>query len=315
MSNIWLVGAGLMAREYVKVLEKLSSDFIIVGRGKKSAEECKKITQKNIYLGGLYTFLATEPPIPSHAIVSVNVEDLYSCTAALIKYGVKNILVEKPGGLDQYEISHLKELADKYETSLLIAYNRRFFASVYKAREIIEEDGGIRSCFFEFTERSNVIEGLDKPDIVKQNWFIANSTHVVDLAFHLIGEPSEITTYSQGSLVWHHSADKFCGSGITNNSIMFSYFADWGAPGRWSIELLTAKNRLIFKPMEKLKVMKTGTFSEEEIVLDEQLDIDFKPGLFKQTETFLNGDFSLHCSIDEQANLMDVYRKMANYSD
>ena len=41
MNTTWLVGAGLMAREYIKVLEELSSEFIVVGRGKKSAEECK----------------------------------------------------------------------------------------------------------------------------------------------------------------------------------------------------------------------------------------------------------------------------------
>lgn len=50
-------------------------------------------------------------------------------------------------------------------------------------KKIIAEDGGITSFNFEFTEWAHVIEKLDYPREVFENWFFVNSTHVVDLAF------------------------------------------------------------------------------------------------------------------------------------
>ncbi len=311
--KVWLIGAGGMAHDYIKVLEGLKADYEIIGRGRQSAEKCRELTDKTVHLGGLTTFLALEPEVSSHAIVAVGVDQLYDCVAQLIKFGVKNILVEKPGGVDKYEIEHLNHLSTKYESNTLIAYNRRFYQSTQKAKEIIAQDGGLRSCTFEFTEWSHIIEKLDKPEVVHQKWFIGNSTHVVDLAFHLIGKPKELSAYTQGSLTWHKSAEQFCGSGVTDNNIIFSYFADWRAPGRWSIEFLTANHRLIFKPMEELRVVKLGTVKEEAVTLDSSIDTEYKPGLYLQTETFLNGEFDTHCTIEEQASLIDVYYQMANY--
>ena len=46
----------------------------------------------------------------------------------------------------------------------MVGFNRRFYSSVLKAKDIIHEDGGVKSFFFEFTEWSHVIAGLKNPD-------------------------------------------------------------------------------------------------------------------------------------------------------
>jgi len=36
-SNLWLIGSGRMAQEYVQVLKSLQTPFKVIGRGEKSA--------------------------------------------------------------------------------------------------------------------------------------------------------------------------------------------------------------------------------------------------------------------------------------
>lgn len=313
MSKIWLVGAGPMARDYMKVLESLQVDYLTVGRGEKSALECAAHTNKQVVIGGLDKFLATQPTIPTHAIVAVPVQELYACAMGLIEYGVKEILIEKPAGLNSQEVAQLNSACENNRVNLVLAYNRRFYASVEKAKQMILEDGGATSCVFEFTEWSHVIEKLDKPEAVFQHWFLGNSTHVVDLAFYLIGKPKTLTSYVKGSVAWHKSGSIFVGSGESENGVLFSYHANWTAPGRWSVEVLTSKRRYIFKPMEELKVIALGTVKEENVELDGSLDKEFKPGLYLETQRFLTGDCAQHCSIGEQNQLMIDYYRMAGY--
>ena len=102
-------------------------------------------------------------------------------------YGVKNVLTEKPAGMNKVEIERICQVAEKNDARVYVAYNRRFYSSTAKAMEIICEDGGVKSFNFEFTEWSHVIAHLSTSPKVKNEWFLANSTHVVDLAFFFGG--------------------------------------------------------------------------------------------------------------------------------
>ena len=116
-------------------------------------------------------------------------------------------------------------------------------------QDIIKLDAGVTSFNFEFTEWANTIEPLVKAEGIKEKWFLGNSTHVVDLAFYLGGKPKKISTFTSGSLVWHPSSSVFAGAGITDKDILFSYSANWESAGRWTVEVLTKDNKLIFEPM------------------------------------------------------------------
>ena len=80
----------------------------------------------------------------------------------------------------------IEKLAEANEANVYIAYNRRFYASVLEAKRRIDEDGGLSSFIFEFTEWSHSITNLDKTKFQLNNWFIGNSTHVIDAAFFLV---------------------------------------------------------------------------------------------------------------------------------
>ena len=310
--SLWLIGAGTMAQDYAKVLQNFEQDFEVIGRGAVSAVQFELVSGHAVKQGGLSLALAVSAA-PEQAIVAVGVEQLAVATIELIKAGTRRILLEKPGGLNTAEINAIGMTATKHGAEVLIAYNRRFYASTTLARELIAQDGGATSCIFEFTEWSHVIAPLVKAPGVKEAWFLANSTHVVDLAFHLCGFPKEWRPWHGGALDWHPSAARFCGSGITEQGVFFCYHADWEAPGRWGLEVLTRKRRFIFRPMEQLQVVQLGSVKVESVGLDDRLDKEFKPGLHGQVKAFLALNDRFFCTIEDQLQHCAVYDEMAGY--
>lgn len=90
-NNIWLIGAGSMAQDYIKVLQSLNKEFIVVGRSEASAKECQNMTGCMVDIGGLESFLTKKPDPCTFAIVAVGVEKLYETTKELLEYGISNI--------------------------------------------------------------------------------------------------------------------------------------------------------------------------------------------------------------------------------
>ena len=311
---IWLIGSGGMAVDYVKVLNAQKEDFLVIGRGDQSASEFETVTGKSVIRGGLEKFLTTSPEIPAAVIVSVGVEELFNTSMRLLAYGVGRLLVEKPGGLSIDEIEIMQKQCVDRNAAMYIAYNRRFFSSVLKAQDLIKMDGGVTSFNFELTEWSHVIETLNKKTEVLNTWFIGNTTHVADLAFFLGGKPTELSSYTSGTLAWHPKSSIFSGAGVTESGALFNYGADWESAGRWSVEMLTKEYRYIFRPMETLQIQKRGTVQICTVEVDDELHKKYKPGLYLQVKAFLTNDPDKLCSIDEQLTLFPVYEKMASYS-
>lgn len=302
-----------MSIEYAKVLAALKKPFMVIGRGPVSSKEFEHNTGVAVIQGGITQFLQSTPNRPTHAIVSVSVENISDVLQQLIAYDVPLILVEKPGCLDKEELDATRALCNQHSCKVFIAYNRRFYVSVQEANRLIDNDGGVSSFTFEFTEWPHVIEKTGHPALVKQQWFLANSSHVVDLAFYLGGKPQSIECFTSGSLAWHSSAAVFAGAGITKKNVPFSYHSNWASAGRWSVEILTAKRRLIFRPMERLQQQTIGSVEVQPVDLDYQIDTDFKAGLFRQVASFLNDDFSDFCTLQEQCEMIRIYNKIANY--
>lgn len=311
--EVWIIGAGPMAIEYAEVMKDSKINFKFIGRSKQSAENFKAKTGIMPFQGGLKNFIKTNKEVPSHAIVAVGHPELAKQTLVLIKHGVKNILVEKPGALYLEDLIKIQNSSKILNSNILIAYNRRFFQSVNKAKDIISEDGGLLSAHFEFTELSNIIEKLIKPEGVKESWLIGNSSHVIDLAFYIAGRPTSLNSFVYGSLDWHKSGSIFLGNGLTENNVPYSYHSNWRAPGRWSLEFMTQNNRLILRPMEKLQIIKAGSFEMEECDIDYSVDENYKPGLYKQTHAFINDDHLNICSIEDQVKNWSIYSKIASY--
>jgi predicted dehydrogenase len=302
-----------MAVDYHKVLRDLGATTTVIGRGEASARRFETQTGQPVVAGGLEAHLAAMPSLPDAAIVATGVEALAPTARRLVAAGVRRLLLEKPGALTRSELDALASQAGAAGAEIVIAYNRRMYASTLAAQRMIEEDGGVRSVHFEFTEWSHVIEGLPKAPGVKEAWLLGNSTHVIDLAFHLSGAPVDLSTFTAGSLPWHPAAAAFSGAGRTEQGALFSYCANWDAPGRWSVEVLTRERRLIFRPMESLQVMRRGSVAIEPVPLDDAGDKAFKPGLHEQVCRFLRGRRDGLCSLAEQVRCWPLYERIAGY--
>ena len=308
-----VVGAGPMAQEYTKVLQALDVEFLVVGRSEESAKSFAGLTGAEVVSGGIDKFLSENSRDISSAIVCTGVEALFQVTSQLLDADCKNILVEKPAGMNYQEIKSLQQKASEKSANVMVAYNRRFYSSVVEAKKIIAADGGVTSFNFELTEWAHKIAPLQKAEGVKEAWFLANTTHVVDLAFFLGGKPVSMNAYVDSPLDWHPSGSNYSGAGRADKDALFSYSGNWQAPGRWAVEILTSSSRLIFKPMEELWLQKLGSIAQDKVAVDDSLDQQFKPGLYLQAEAFLQNNFESMCSIDEHLENSAHYVKMAGY--
>lgn len=309
--KVWLVGAGPMAIAYHAVLAEFDVELDVIGRGAESAARFTEATGTPVVQGGLATFARYAQP-PDLAIVAVNVLALPEVTWALLDAGVRRILVEKPAGLSSQALDAVAALADVKSADVRVAYNRRYYASVQAARRAITEDGGVTSFAFDFTERADAVAASTHPCEVKAAWFLANSTHVVDLAFDLGGWPATLDARVHGSLDWHPAAARFAGCGETAGGALFHYGADWGGPGRWGVELTTRHRKLILRPLEELQIQRRGSFQVASLELDDTLDRRFKPGLYAMTAAMLAAESRLP-SLRRQATMaVSVYRLMVS---
>lgn len=306
--KVLLIGAGSIAAEYAKVLQSLGIKFDVIGRGSRSAAAFAKKTGVKVFAGTLVQYITTNG-IPTAAIVAVSMDQLANVTTQLMELGARKILVEKPAGLNPSQVRTLNQKAKTYEAKIFVAYNRRFYASVVKAADIIKDDGGVRSFHFEFTEWSHIIEKLEHAPGVLENWFFANSSHVIDTAFFLGGYPSQMSCYAKSGLGWHKSAI-YSGAGVSTKGALFSYHANWCAPGCWMIEIMTEKHRLVFKPLEKLQIQQIGSLTTDFVEIDDTVDVDYKPGYFRQVEAFLEGEDENLLRIDKHVENLEFYEMM-----
>jgi predicted dehydrogenase len=285
--GVLLVGLGAMGMEHARVLRDLAVPSLCVGRSAARASAFAGETGMEAMAGGVAELVAARRELPGTAIVCVPVDQTAATVRELLDAGVERILVEKPGGASADELERLAADAERRGASVAVAYNRRFYASVREARSRIAAQGGVESFHFEFTERERDALAPKFGAAVRRHWGLANSSHVIDLAFFLGGEPERITSEVAGELPWHPAGSRFAGCGVTRHGALFSYCANWGSGGRWSVELMTRESRLILRPLEELRVQERGSFGVAEVPIDDDLDRRFKPGLHRQTAAFL----------------------------
>ena len=313
--DLVVVGSGKMAQAYSKVLVDLEIPYTLVGRSAVRVEAYKELFPSvAAYAGGVETYLKSHVA-PDAVIIAANIPLMAPIAQEFINAGTKKILLEKPGSLSIEALSALKKGAEQSGASVFIGYNRRFYTSVIEAQRIIAEDGGLSSFHFEFTEMIHKIKPEKHGPEALSRWVISNSSHVIDTAFFLGGHPKELMAKVSGNEVeWHPSGSIFMGMGETEKGVPFTYHANWGSAGRWSLELNTNNQKLIFSPMEKLRFQCRGEVDIKQFELDYELDHKYKPGIFRQVQEFLyHSDSNRLLGVDGLIEKMKIYGEIANY--
>lgn len=303
-----------MGLEYAKSLDSFKdvSKIVVVGRSKESFRKFKFKSNKIHHRFDLDSFLKSmnsSQLAEMKTIVAVQAEHLFQVVKTLLDNGVKDILTEKPGALCEKHLLHLDELCSEWNAEVHIAYNRRFYHSVAEAKEMITIDGGVTSCHFEFTEWSEQIPLSDVTEKTIKNWFLCNSTHVIDTVFHFIGKPVELNLFASKNIGWHEGNTLHVGSGLSSKKIPFSFHSNWDSAGRWKIELYTCHRKIILCPLEELRVVMKNSINEEITKYDIE---PFKHGLNNMLTSFLFHDKNNICNLGDQISSWRIYQIMNN---
>lgn len=314
-TTIAIMGTGLIAHDHAKAIASLGYTPCLISRSVERAKEIESTTGFDCIGGGIAGYKAAGKPF-DRVVVALPIQASAEVTKECILAGAKELFLEKPAALTCNELVDLNSIADEHNAHCYIAYNRRFFSSVLKLKELIEQDGGATSFTFDFTEWGHVIGPLATMDAtVKSNLILANSSHVIDMAFHLGGWPKEISIYGKGvdNLPWHPSRAQYSGAGTTNEGAVFAFHANWESGGRWSVEVCTKAAKYILRPLEKLQIMPRGKIDITEIEIDDSNDKNFKPGFLLQMRAFLTRDsgFENLCMLKDQVKHAELYKRIA----
>lgn len=283
---VLLVGTGPMAREYARVMrEGLCWDFILVGRDRGKlralseewgASGILELAELKAGMGRAFSF----------AIVAVAAEVLPEIACRVLDSGIEGVLLEKPGAMSVEAAREFDTYLESEVSAVRIAYNRRYYASVLHLKAILETEPAT-AAFFDFCEWTEPIVASSKSPIVKRHLGLGNSIHVFDTITFLLGAFSAITPIIRDSQVleWHPSSATFLGTAICGETPV-SWCTSWLSAGRWNIEILTRMGRYKLSPMEKLQFLPRNSVIWEEVKIDDDLDVRFKPGLMRMLTAF-----------------------------
>lgn len=276
-----VVGYGNMGRQYVKALRALGVRRIrVCSRSAGPLEELQGVAGVEIVAGG-FERLECHPLPDEFGIVATPAALLVAAAERLASLGFRRLLIEKPVSLWSTEIERLAETLERQGVQAVCAYNRVAYPSFHEVRARVAKEGGITSCTYTFTE-------IIKPDWPERfppeelaRWGIANSLHVIGMAHGLIGLPPSWSGYRSGALPWHPTGAVFVGSGISEGGVPFSYHADWGSTGRWSVEVHTAVSSYRLCPLEQV-YRRTTALGDWENVPVATFAPDVKTGFVEQ---------------------------------
>ena len=282
-----VIGYGGMGRQYVKALRTLGVQRLrVCSRSKAPLAELEGENGITVSAGGFERLECQAQP-DELGIIATPTLSLMAAAEHLVSLGFRRLLIEKPVSLRSGEIERLARESNKTGVEAVCAYNRVAYPSFHEARSRAAQEGGITSCTYTFTE-------MVKPDWPQRfppeelaRWGIANSLHVIGMAHGLIGMPKEWRGYRRGSLPWHPTGALFVGSGISEFGIPFSYHADWGSTGRWSVEIHTAVASYRLCPLEKLFRRVSALSDWEEVSID-TFAPEVKTGFVEQVAAMLN---------------------------
>ena len=316
-ASVTLVGLGNMGKQYLSALEALSIRRIrVIGRSTESLEMLKE-RPEIVKISGGFEQASFKPDPEELGIIAVPTQLLMPAARHLASLGFRKLLIEKPVALRSVEISALVEELRRQEVLAVTAYNRVAYPSFLECRSRAEREGGITSCTYTFTELiSSDWEWIFPPEELAR-WGLSNSLHPIGMAHRLIGPAREWTGYRKGGLSWHPAGSIFVGSGQSDRGIPFSYQADWGSTGRWSVEVHTPFSSYRLCPLERLfrRVEARGDWVEVPL---STFDPKVKAGLVEQVAAILHPEIRQRIplvSLEETAELARYGEKVFGYEN
>ena len=314
MSNICLgiIGAGYIAQEHLKVIQAMDNVNAvgITSRTLLKAEDLARKYDVEEVFENVDDLINKCKPNALMIVVSVN--ELYEVTRKLIPWKIP-LFIEKPPGIIPEQTNTLAEMSNKYGTKNMVGFNRRYYSIFHKGIELINQNGGLLGVAVEGHERFWKIVERNILNEIRENWIYANSTHTIDLLRLFGGGIKAISSLSKS--IKEKNGDQFVISMEFESGALGTYTSHWFSPGGWSATLYGEGITVKFNPLEKGIWIDTD-FNEYEISPD-RVDVEFKPGFYKQLEAFVkmvrNGRLEPPgMSLEKALKTMELAKSFAN---
>jgi predicted dehydrogenase len=237
--SIAIVGSGKAAAYHLETLRHIRNVKVacLVNRGRSNPEKLLREYGIGAHHTSLEAALSTGGF--EAAIVAVSCEATAEISHALATRGIR-CLIEKPLGMSSAEAKRIAELPS--QAMHAVAYNRRFYSSVLRAREIVRSLGTPYSIHMEASEdlwkvmASSGLEGL-------RSRLITNTTHGLDLFTLFYGQAVETKALFarkqlEGVPISFQTGTRFA------NGCNGTFLSHWQSPTRWMVSLYGDRYRI-----------------------------------------------------------------------
>ncbi len=278
-----LIGFGLVAPKYVEVLNVLGCEIVgILARNfDKATVNAKKYGIKKIFS----SIEEIKEEDFDFTTILVSPENISNVLKEIIPFK-KPILVEKPVAFGIRELDNIIELNNKYNSSIMVATNRRFYSIFKKGIDYLnKKNKKLDSILIEAPERFSDINLPMFSDKVRENWMYANPIHCIDLIRFFGGEVTTLETNS------HPEKYQYSAIGHCFKDVDFTYISNWKTPGNWNITLYSDGTKIIYNPLEDGTIIEKN---EKKSIVPLEEDIKFKPGFYSQLKHFIDNVVTNH---------------------
>ncbi|MED1745805.1 Gfo/Idh/MocA family protein [Brevibacillus borstelensis] len=289
MISLGIIGTGAIATHYMQAIDWLNKNRkyrIQVCAAVNRTQESNRRASYELGIPRTYTDAGemVERERLDGIIVSVPSTSIYSVTTSMIPYKIP-LLIEKPPGVTFKQTNDMAELVGKYNTSIMVGFNRRFYSVVRQAQRVIAEAGGLLGMRMDVFERYRMLRENQYPSEKLELLFEGNSIHCIDLIRYYCGDPLMVSAFLNKESVepFNH---RYSALIVSNSNIPITFQAYWHALGNWNYELYIPDGRITFSNLEQACVQ----FRKKEpySLIPEEVDTEVKPGFVEQLSYFIN---------------------------
>lgn len=318
MKTIGLLGSGRVALEYAKVIKNLGYNIHFASSSSQRSKSWKKFKRENPKVKYMSTNLIIKNKKINYIFSFLPYLKQINYFPRLLN-SQKNIFFEKPFFNDAKKFKKLifnnkGNLKNKY-----ISFNRRFYEVVNILKKRLKKKGKIKLI------RVNISENFSKKTLYKSNKFKKNfpyfgsSSHILDLLFYLFKNIKYEKNYSQINNNYFPSRYVVL---KCNKVTPIFLFIEKNAPLKNGIEVIFDDDTIwSLSPIERIRVFKGYKIKrlnqknlnylkyEQKIIYEKQEKSNFKPGLKKTVQNFLQNN-SYKINFKEHLNYLKLYEKI-----
>ena len=190
----------------------------------------------------------------------------------------KPILVEKPVSLKASELSIFEHASP---SNVLVAYNRRFYNSVQKAREFVRGTSGKLRAIMQLPERVPNNEGDPFYDVHE------NSVHGIDMLRFVFGEITPDYNQSFNTVDSEFGRIAIFRSQDGHDIVLHM---NWIAPANFSLSIDDGVKRVELSPFEKFACFEGMDIQQPSVEYPLRI---YTPKLKEQTDVFVNSPLDI----------------------